>query len=55
MGKMNSMMLFFGPSSLFYTLAPNDIENEFSSCFSMGDRRACIPLPEVSRHFDALS
>ena len=28
MGKMNSMMLFFGPPSLFYTVAPNDIDNK---------------------------
>ena len=55
MGKMNSMMLFFGPPSLFYTVAPNDIDNELSLCLSMGDRQALIPLPEVSRRFEALS
>ena len=47
MGKMNSMMLFFGPPSLFYTVAPNDIDNQLSLCLSMGDRQARIPLPEV--------
>ena len=55
MGKMNSMMLFFGPPSLFYTVAPNDIDNELSLCLSMGDRQARVPLPEVSRRFEALS
>ena len=55
MGKMNSMMLFFGPPRLFYTVAPNDIDNELSLCLSMGDRKTRIPLPEVSRQFEALS
>ena len=55
MGKMNSMMLLFGPPSLFYTAAPNDIDNELSLCLSMGDRQARIPLPQVSRRFKALS
>ena len=55
MGKMNSMMLFFGPPSLFYTIAPNDIDNELSLCLSMGDRQARVPLPKVSRRFEALS
>ena len=55
MGKMNSMMLFFGPPSLFYAVAPNDIDNELSLCLSMGDRQARVPLPEVSRRFEALS
>ena len=55
MGKMNSMMLFFAPPSLFYTVAPNDIDNELSLCLSMGDRQARVPLPEVSRRFEALS
>ena len=55
LGKMNSMMLFFGPPSLFYTVAPNDIDNELSLCLSMGDRLARVPLPEVSRRFEALS
>ena len=55
MGKMNSMMLFFGPPSLFYTVAPNDIDHELSLCMSMGDRQASVPLPEVSRRFEALS
>ena len=54
MGKMNSMMLFFGPPSLFYTVAPNDIDHELSFCLSMGDRQASVPLPEVSRRFEAL-
>ena len=54
-GKMNSMMLFFGPPSLFYTVAPHDIDNELSLCLLMGDRQAHIPLPEVSRRFEALS
>ena len=55
MGKMNSMMLFFGPPSLFYTVAPNDIDNELSLCLSMGDHQVRVPLPEVSRRFEALS
>ena len=55
MGKTNSMMLFFGPPSLFYTFAPNDIDNELSLCLSMGDRQVRIPLPEVSGRFEALS
>ena len=55
MGKMNTMMLFFGPPSLFYTVAPNDTDNELSLCKWMGDRQACVPLPEVSRRFEALS
>ena len=55
MGKMNSMMLFFGPPSLFYTVAPNNVDNELSLCLSMGDRQAGVPLPEVSRRFEALS
>ena len=55
MGKMNTMMLFFGPPSLFYTVVPNDIDNELSLCLSMGHRQARIPLPEVSRRFEALS
>ena len=38
MGKMNSMMLLFGPPGLFYTVAPNDIDHELSLCLSMGDR-----------------
>ena len=42
MGKMNSMMLFFGPPSLFYTVAPNDIVSKLSLCLSMGDRQARI-------------
>ena len=54
MAKMNSMMMFFGPPSLFYTVAPNDIDNGLSLCLSMGDRQACVPLPEVSRRFEAL-
>ena len=55
MGKMNSMMLFFGLPSLFYTVAPNDIDNELSLCLSMGDRQPRVPLLEVSRRFEALS
>ena len=55
MGKMNSMMLFFGPPSLLYTVAPNDTDNELSLCLSMGDRQARGPLLEVSRRFGALS
>ena len=48
------MMLFFGPPSLFYTVAPDDIDNELSSCLWMGDHQARVPLPEVSRRFEAL-
>ena len=55
MGKMNSMMLFFGPPSLFYTVAANDIDNELSLSLSMGDRQARVPLPEVLRRFEVLS
>ena len=55
MRKMNSMMLFFGPPSLFYTVAPNEKDNELSLRLSLGDRQAHIPLPEVSRRFEALS
>ena len=55
MGKMNRVMFFFGPPSVFYTGGPNDIETELSLSLSMGDRKASIPWPKVSRRFEALS
>ena len=55
MGKMNSLLLFFGMAALFYTVAPNDIDNELVLHLSIGGSTAPVPLPGVSQRFASLA
>ena len=49
MGKMNSLLLFFGMATLFQTVAPKDIDNQLVLHLSVGGSSAQVPLPGVSR------
>ena len=55
MGKMNSLLLFFGMATLFYTVAPNDIDNQLVLHLSIGGSSAQVPLPGVSQRFASLA
>ena len=55
MGKMNSLLLFFGMATLFYTVAHNDIDNQLVLYLSIGGSSAQVPLPGVSQRFASLA
>ena len=55
MGKMNSLLLFFGMATLFYTVAPKDIDNQLVLHLSIGGSSAQVPLPGVSQRFASLA
>ena len=55
MGKMNSLLLLFGMATLFYTVAPNDIDNQLVLHLSIGGSSAQVPLPGVSQLFASLA
>ena len=55
MERRNSSMPFFGPTTLFHTVAPNDIDIKLSFSLSKRDTKADIQLPEVIRPLQAVS
>ena len=55
MGKMNAMIAFFGMPSVFYTVAPNDVDNRLILALSLGRESVELELPRLSSRFDSLS
>ena len=55
MGKMNNLLLVFGMATLFYTVAPNDIDNQIILHLCVADSTMQVPLPAVTQCFASLA
>ena len=55
MGKLHAMLLHFGVPSVFYTVAPNDVDNVLTLQLSLGRDNVRLPLPDVSTRFSSLA